>query len=165
MAVDGVRELVQTAADSRWIILQRDLELWDTAAVAAGPFPAQLRLDDSKQLLTHEVIIGELSVHVDLADVARSIPMPPPDITVALASRRVIISYGLPFSDATEDSVIGLLGAGVLYATALAGMLVNAMTDEWTRHFSSHGFDAANGFGRDPRSLLQEPLVTPWPVD
>jgi hypothetical protein len=163
MSADKIRGLLERATASHWINVLTEGDRWSTASVAAGPFPARIRIDESGQRLHHEVVVAELAERVELDEVARAVPMPPPDISLELATRRVVIAYSLDFAEASEESLVGLLGAGPLFATAFAMGLFDAMTDAWKQRLAAHGFGALNGFGRDPRSLLQEPNVAAWP--
>ncbi len=138
---------------------------WSVVGVPLGPFPARLRLDTEAGVLWHDVIAAEIVPPVTVESAVEAIALPQPEIRLLLFSTSwmVALSYPLPFEHLTSVEVVGLLGAGALYATALTTELTGHHGRRWASVLAAHGFTSETGFGHDPRDLLRRPGVAPWP--
>lgn len=138
---------------------------WRVAAVPLGPFPARLRLDAEQGVVWHDVIAAEVVPPVDVEGAVEDVAFPRPEVRIMLGQARwlVALSYPLPFDRITTDEVLGLLGAGALYATALAQQLAGHLGSRWRTELEAFGFSSSGGFGHDPRQLLRTGTPREWP--
>jgi hypothetical protein len=138
---------------------------WHVAAVPLGPFPARLRIDDEQQVLWHDVVAAEVVPPVDVEGAVAGVAFPRPEVRLMLGQARwlVALSYPLPFARTTTDEVLGLLGAGPLYATALVQQLTGHLGSRWRTELEAWGFTRDAGFGHDPRDLLRSGTPREWP--
>jgi hypothetical protein len=138
---------------------------WRVAAVPLGPFPARLRLDVEQGVVWHDVIAAEVVPPVDVEGAVEGVAFPRPEVRIMLGQARwlVALSYPLPFGRLTADEVLGLLGAGALYATALAQQLAGHLGSRWRTELEAFGFSSDGGFGHDPRDLLRSGAPREWP--
>jgi hypothetical protein len=133
--------------------------------VPLGPFPARLRIDTETGVLWHDVVAAEVVPPVAVEPAVEAVELPRPEVRLMVASTSwmVALSYPLPLARLTASEVVGLLGAGALYATALTGQLVGHHGKRWAAELANHGFTRDEGFGHDPRDLLRSGSVAPWP--
>ena len=165
---EDVRRVVLATADAAGIALGPvpvPEAVWTLAGVPLGPFPARLRLDVESGVLWHDVVAAEVVPPVAVEPAVEAIDLPRPEVRLMVASTSwmVALSYPLPHTRVTSSEVLGLLGAGALYATALTGQLSGHHGSRWAAALAGYGFTRAAGFGHDPRDLLRSGHVVPWP--
>lgn len=160
-----VRRTVAEAAHVRGILLGPADEDWLVRGVPLAPFPARLRIDLDEQLLWHDVVAAEVVPPVAVEAIVEGIDLPRPEVRLMVGEARwmVALSYPLPLARATASEVVGLLGAGALYATALTVDLFGHVGKRWRAALEEHGFRPSVGFDHDPRDLLRGGVVVAWP--
>jgi len=163
-----VRRIVLAASESAGIALEPQAapdDAWTLAGVPLGPFPARLRLDADAGVLWHDVVAAEVVPPVAVGPAVEAVDLPRPEVRLMVASTSwmVALSYPLPGDRITSSEVVGLLGAGALYATSLTSQLVGHHGKRWAAELAAYGFTRDEGFGHDPRDLLRNGRVAPWP--
>lgn len=166
--LEDVRRTVLAASEAAGVALDPVPVLgaaWTLAGVPLGPFPARLRLDADTGVVWHDVVAAEVVPPVAVEPAVEAIELPRPEVRLMIASTcwMVALSYPLPHTRVTSSEVLGLLGAGALYATALTGQLSGHHAKRWTAELARYGFTREAGFGHDPRDLLRSARVAPWP--
>jgi hypothetical protein len=169
---DDVRRVVMESAAAAGIALapvpsggQESCAGWTLAGVPLGPFPARLRIDVGTGALWHDVVAAEVVPPVAVEHAIAEIDLPRPEVRLMVASTSwmVALSYPLALTQVTPSEVLGLLGAGALYAAALTAQLTGHHGKRWSQDLAGHGFTREAGFGHDPRDLLRGNRVAPWP--
>jgi len=164
-ALELVRRTVADAACLHGIELGPAEDAWLVRGVPLAPFPARLRIDGDQELLWHDVVAAEVVPPVAVEASLDGIVLPRPEVRLMIGEARwmVALSYPLPLARVTTSEVVGLLGAGALYATALAGALSGHLSRGWRARLEEHGFVAGSGPSHDPRDLLRQAAVVAWP--
>lgn len=164
--VEHVRRTVAEATAAMRVALSDADDGWDVCGVPLAPFPARLRLDAEQQALWHDVVVAEVVPPVAVEAVVDDIDLPRPEVRLMVGEARwmVAISYPLPYASVTTSEVSGLLGAGALYATALAVGLTGHLGKQWRSLLEAQGFVPGVGPAGDPRELLRSGIVVAWPV-
>jgi len=167
-AREALDRAVAEVAQRTGIVLEPDVTTgpgWRVAGVPMGPFPARLRLDDERDVVWHDVVAAEVVPPVGVEAIVADIPYPRPEIRLMVGEARwlVALSYPLALAAVTVDELLGLLGAGALYATALVQGLDGHVGKHWRARLEEHGYDPARGFPHDPRDLLKLGIVRQWP--
>lgn len=162
--MDDVRATVEATAAAIGVPLADADGAWSVRGVPLAPFPARLRVDVEQQVLWHDVVAAEVVPPAAVEAVVEGIPLPRPEVRMMIGEAQwmVAISYPLPRPHVTTSEVTGLLGAGALYASALAVELGGHLSRRWRARLEEHRFVAGAGFPHDPRDLLRGSIVA-WP--
>ena len=159
-----VRATVAATAAAIAVPLESVDGAWSVRGVPLAPFPARLRIDVEQQVLWHDVVAAEVVPPTAVEAAVEGIPLPRPEVRMMIGEAQwmVAISYPLPRPNVTTSEVTGLLGAGALYASALAVELGGHLSRRWRARLEEFRFVAGSGFPHDPRDLLRGRVV-PWP--